>query len=102
MPAIVVAAFRWLPAWSKLKAVAHTLPYDAAIMGDYSLPTERAASVTIPTLVIGGEKSFPVLRQAVRQLADVIPLAQHRTLERQSHNVSAKALAPVLSEFFKR
>jgi hypothetical protein len=60
-------------------------------MGDYSLPTQRAASVRIPTLVIGGEKSIPVLRQAAQQLAEVLPKTHHRTLERQSHNVSAKA-----------
>ena len=35
-PAIVVAVMRLMPVWSKLKAVAHTLPYDAAIVGDSS------------------------------------------------------------------
>ena len=30
------------------EALAHTLAYDATIMGDYSVPTERAASVKVP------------------------------------------------------
>ena len=102
MPGLLVAAFRLLPMWSKLKAVAPSLPYDAAVMGDFSLPTQRAASITIPTLVISGERTFPVLRQSATRLAEVIPGARHRTLARQSHNVSAKVLAPVLVEFFAR
>jgi len=100
MPGLVVAAFRLLPMWSKLTAVANSLPYDSAIMGDFSLPTQRAASVAIPTLVINGEKTFPVLREAAARLAEVIPGAQHRTLARQTHNVSAAVLAPVLKRFF--
>lgn len=102
MPGLLVAAFRLFPMWSKLKAVAPSLPYDSAIMGDFSLPTKRAASVTIPTLVISGEKTFPVLRQAATRLAEAIPGAQSRTLARQTHNVSAKVLVPVLVEFFAR
>ncbi|HEY8597729.1 MAG TPA: alpha/beta hydrolase, partial [Thermomicrobiales bacterium] len=31
-PGIVVALMRFMPVWSKLKAVAHTLPYDFAIL----------------------------------------------------------------------
>lgn len=99
-PAVVVTVMRLLPVWKRLKAVANTLPYDAAIMGDFSLPTGRAASVATPTLVVGGEKSDSRLRHAVRELADVLPNGQLRVLEGQSHNVSMKALAPVLTEFF--
>ncbi|HKG94493.1 MAG TPA: alpha/beta hydrolase, partial [Gemmatimonadaceae bacterium] len=62
MPALLTLPMRLMPMWSKLEAVAHTLAYDAAVMGDYSLPTERAASVTVPTLVIAGAGSPEVLR----------------------------------------
>jgi pimeloyl-ACP methyl ester carboxylesterase len=99
-PAAVVAVMRLLPVWKRLKAVANTLPYDVAIMGDFSIPIERAASVATPTLVVGGEKSDPRLRHAVRELASSLPNGQLRMLEGQSHNVSMKALAPVLTEFF--
>lgn len=100
IPALIVAIMRLMPFWSKLKATANTLPYDAAIMGDFSFPTQRVASVRVPTLVIAGEKSPPVLRDAVQAVADTLPGAQHRVLKGQSHNVSMKALAPVLEEFF--
>ena len=100
MPAIFAYIMRVLPVWPKLKGVAHTLPYDAAVLGDFSLPKERAASVAVPTLVIGGEKSPVELRSAVSALAEIVPRAKLRMLKGQTHNVSVKVLAPVLVEFF--
>ena len=47
-----------------LEAIAHTLAYDAAIIGDRSLPAGLLATVTIPALVITGEQSPPFLRNA--------------------------------------
>jgi pimeloyl-ACP methyl ester carboxylesterase len=99
-PVIAVAVMRWMPFWSRFRAVANTLPYDAAVMGDYSLPAGRIASVTTPTLVIGGEKSDARLRYAVRAVADALPNGRLRMLEGQNHNVSMEVLAPVLEEFF--
>jgi len=99
-PVIFFFVIRLLPVWSKLKAVAPSLPYDAAVMGDYSLPAKVVASVTVPTLVIGGEKSQVELHRAVRAVADVLPDASCRMLKGQTHNVSVKVLAPVLMEFF--
>src|SRR5213080_1406842 len=80
MPGWLVTVFRFLPMWSKLKAIAPSLQYDSAIMGDFSLPARRAASLTMPTLVISGEKSMPVLRDAAQRLAEVIPGARFRPL----------------------
>jgi len=101
IPAIFVALMRLMPFWSKLEATAHTLPYDAAIMGDFTFPADRVASVQVPALVIAGEKSPRVLRDAARAVAETLPGVRHRVLEGQSHNVSFPALAPVLVEFFR-
>jgi pimeloyl-ACP methyl ester carboxylesterase len=101
MPAVVVALMRLIPGvWPKLKAVAHTLPYDAAIMGDYSLPAQRLASIEKATLVMSGEKTDVRLRHAVLAVAKALRLAQHRTLKDQTHDVKAESVAPVLVEFF--
>jgi pimeloyl-ACP methyl ester carboxylesterase len=100
MPAIFTYIMRILPVWPKLKAVAHTLPYDAAVLGDFSLPRERAASVAVPTLVMGGEKSPVELRGAVDAVAEAIPGAKVQMLKGQTHNVDVKVLAPVLVDFF--
>jgi pimeloyl-ACP methyl ester carboxylesterase len=105
LPAVFVALMRFMPAWSKLKAVAHTVPYDATIVENYQkgkpLPAGRWASATMPTLVAVGGKSPTWMRRAMRALADVLPNARHRTLEGQTHIVKAGALAPVLAEFFE-
>jgi pimeloyl-ACP methyl ester carboxylesterase len=100
MPVEAVTGLRSSPAWPALEAVAYTLAYDATIMGDWSLPAKQAASITLPVLVMDGEQSFPVLRQAAQVLAHALPAAQQRTLPGQAHDVSAEALAPLLVDFF--
>jgi pimeloyl-ACP methyl ester carboxylesterase len=102
---LFIAAMRLTPIWSKLKAVAHTLPYDGAIVRDNQqgkpLPADRWASVTTPTLVIDGGKSPAWMRRANQALAAILPNARYRTLEGQTHRLKAKALAPILATFFK-
>jgi pimeloyl-ACP methyl ester carboxylesterase len=91
------------PIWRNLEAVAHTLPYDYAVMGDTvhgkPLAREPWASIATPTLVIDGSRSPASLRKAADALAERVPNGERRTLEGQSHNVSMKMLAPVLEEF---
>lgn len=100
MPPEFVAQARSSPWWPAQEALAHTLAYDATIMGDYSLPTERAAQVTIPTLVLDGGASFPFLHPTAQALAAALPNGRQQTLEGQSHDVAAEVLAPALTEFF--
>lgn len=101
LPPEFVAEARNAPFWQAQEALAHTLAYDATVMGDYSLPAERAAAVTAPTLVMAGGASFPFMRETAQALTDFIPAGQHRVLEGQEHNVDPAVLAPVLTEFFK-
>jgi pimeloyl-ACP methyl ester carboxylesterase len=104
MPAPLVLLMRLMPVFSKLKAVAHTLPYDFAVVADHQrgqpLPRNRWTSYTGPILVAVGGKSPPWMRNAMAALAEVLPRAELRTLERQTHMVSEKAIAPVLIDFF--
>jgi pimeloyl-ACP methyl ester carboxylesterase len=104
VPAVFIAMMRLMPIWKKLKAVAHTLPYDISIVKENQrgkpLSPGRWASVTVPTLVVDGGKSPAWIRHATKAVADALPNAQHRTLEGQTHNVAATALSPVLMEFF--
>lgn len=88
------------PFWGKQEALAHTLAYDATIMADYDLPTDRAAIVKVPTLVAAGSATFPFMLDTARALADAIPDAQLQILEGQTHDVSPEVLAPVLEAFF--
>ncbi len=90
---------RSAPWWPAQEALAHTLVYDADIMGDYSLPTKRLASVSVPTLVLDGGET-PWLSHAAEAVANALPRAQRRTLKGQPHNVDPAAIAPALEEFF--
>ena len=94
------------PLWSRLKAVAHTLPYDLAVMGDTvsgePLAPEPWTSVATPTAVMVGGKSPARLRAAADALAELLPDAERLVLDGQSHNLSMKVLAPVLEELFTR
>ena len=104
VPADAVASMRGAPFWSGLESVAHTLPYDDAIMGDTTsgapLPAGRWATVRIPTLVIDGGESPAWARNAVQAIVDVLPRGQRHTLEGQTHQVDSDVLAPVVEDFF--
>src|SRR5216684_5005266 len=105
VPGFFIALMRLMPMWSKLKAIAHTLPYDGAIVQDNQrskpLPASRWASVTVPALVMDGGNSPAWMVHANRSLASVLPNAQYRTLGGQTHMLKPKAHAPMLVEFFK-
>jgi pimeloyl-ACP methyl ester carboxylesterase len=104
LPAAMVSMMRLMPAWSKLKTLAPTLPYDAQIIDGTGsggpLPADRWSNAAAPTLVMAGGRSAAWMRSSMRTLAGVLPNASYRTLERQTHIVKPKALAPVLSDFF--
>jgi pimeloyl-ACP methyl ester carboxylesterase len=100
IPAPVIAGMRGSPAWPVFEAIAPTLAYDDAVLGDGTVPRAEAEQVKVPTIVIDGEASPPSLRDAATTLAAAIPDARHLTLAGQTHDVSPDAVAPVLIEFF--
>ena len=86
--------------FTKLKAVAHTLPYDTAIMNGFVAPTSTLAKVAVPALVMGGSKAKPNMKAAVAAVADAVPGSVRAELAGQTHQVSPSALVPELSAFF--
>src|SRR5215211_2883683 len=101
MPPEFVAGARQQPWWPQQEALAHTLAYDAEIMGDYTIPTQLARLVPVPTLVVIGAASFGFFDETADALVELIPDARRYTLEGQEHNVDPAALGPALAEFFK-
>jgi pimeloyl-ACP methyl ester carboxylesterase len=100
-PAPMVVMLRLMPwIWRKLEAVAHTLPYDAAVMTAFRIPRARFASIGVPVLVMNGSKTDQRLREAAQAIAEAIPGARHRELAGQTHNVNPGVLAPAAAEFF--
>ncbi|GIO64813.1 alpha/beta fold hydrolase [Paenibacillus cineris] len=105
LPAPVVAMMPMMPAWSKLKSVAHTLPYDTILtIGQQKGSKEtlkRWSSVSVPTLVAVGGKSPEWMRNSMKELAQVLPNATHQVLPGQTHIVKPAALVPVLVDYLK-
>jgi len=105
LPRIIVALMHLLPVWPKLKAIAHTLPYDGLIVKDNQkgqpLTATRWASASMPTLVMAGGRSPQWMTHGNRALSLVLPDAHYRTLEGQTHMLKPKAHVPALMDFFK-
>lgn len=99
MPAEVVAMMRQATRGPGQEAFAPTLIYDATVMGDYAPPTERLATIQVPTLVIDGGQT-PWLSLSADTVASALPHAQRGAIPGQPHNVEESALAPVLMAFF--
>ena len=104
-PAEAIDGMRNAPMWPMFEAVAPTLAYDAAALGDdRSVPVQRAAALKVPALVMDGGANLaimPFMHDTATKLARAIPHARQRTLEGQTHDVKLDVLAPVLVEFFE-
>jgi pimeloyl-ACP methyl ester carboxylesterase len=105
-----IAGVRSSPYWPGLEAIAHTLAYDAACLGDGQPPSSRLAKITQPTLVATGAGVDPhgpmgglpadFFDRAADAIVASIPHARRVVLEGQGHVVDPKAFAPVLERFF--
>jgi alpha-beta hydrolase superfamily lysophospholipase len=103
-----IAGAKASPYWAPLEALAHTLAYDAAIMGDGPPPAERLAKISRPTLVATGtlpDAHGGVPPEFMSRAADVIaasiPQAERQIIQGAGHMVDAKLVAPVLERFFR-
>ena len=100
VPRFAVAIMRLFPFWKEMRSVAHTLPYDAAIMGTFDVPAELQ-SIRVPVLAVAGEKTAPTLKRAVQAVAETVPGAQHRVAPKMSHAIKAAVLAPLLRSWLE-
>jgi pimeloyl-ACP methyl ester carboxylesterase len=99
-PAIVTLVLQLMPGWSKMKANANSLPYDAAICGDFEIPKNIFSTIAVPVLAIDSTKSPETLRNAVEATASALPNAKRKSLKGSVHDVPPKILAPELIRFF--
>jgi hypothetical protein len=108
-PEETIASARDSPFWPALEAIAHTLAYDAACLGDGRPPTARLAKITRPALVatgVGGRAPqaagwVRALDPAADAIVASIPNAERQVIEGQGHVVDPKVLAAVLEDFFE-
>ena len=91
----------WLSkVWKSLCAQAPSLPFDMEAVNGFAPPAARLAAIAVPTLVMHGAKTMPVLKDAATLCARTIPGARHVELPGQSHEVKKEAIAPHLRDFF--
>lgn len=108
IPALAVTLMRlFMPGWSKMVAMAHTIPYDlAALAGTQTgrpLPAERWAPVKAPILVMVGSKSEAFFHTGAKALASLQPGVQYRSLHGGHHGsimAAPKAIAAAVEGFF--
>lgn len=100
VPPEMIEGMKQSPEWPLMEAVAPTLAYDNAVMGDGAMPAKAAKAAAMPALVLDGSESPAYMREAAEALARAMPYAERKTLEGQTHTVSPEAVAPVLVEFF--
>jgi pimeloyl-ACP methyl ester carboxylesterase len=103
MPGFAVRILSVLPPFRKIKAAAHTLPYDLRILGDTGrgrpLDAARWSGVSAPAIVLDGGRSPRYMRHAARAFSQALPKAGYRTLPGQTHLVKASVVAPAVREF---
>ncbi|MEA2545747.1 MAG: hypothetical protein QOI09_1020 [Chloroflexota bacterium] len=101
LPADFAAFAKTQPWWPGQEAIAHTLAYDARVMGDYSVPTATAGRIAVPTLILTGGASFPFFKPTAAALVDAMPDARTAELPEQQHNVDPTVLGPAMADFLR-
>lgn len=99
LPPEMIAEWRQGPLWAINEANAHTLPYDTALCGDYTVPTRRLAILRTPTLVVNSDGTSDWLRAAALATAAALPNGRGTQLPGTWHRVQTDILGRVLVEF---
>ena len=82
--------------------LARTMPYDHSVMDDDAggtIPVDAARRVSVPTLVVAGDKTADFFRHAAEQLVQLIPNARLQLLRGSDHGAPAEVVAPVIADF---
>lgn len=77
--------------WPVVLALAHTLPYDMAVVGAFGFDPDRLAQVRQPTLLLVGGASSPWDHRVAEALAGALPSARVVVLPEQGHRAMATA-----------
>ena len=90
------------PFWPSLTALADTLPYDLALTGDATVPTERFAGISANTLAFYGGESPAWALESATAVAKAIAGARIEAIPGQGHPVAHEVIGPALVEFFRQ
>lgn len=103
-PTFVPLLMSLTPMFKQIKAVAHTLAYDTALLSPYQigdpLPINQFADVGVPTRLLLGSKSPEWIANAAHRLERTLPAGELAVLDGQTHMLKPKITAPVVRQFF--
>ena len=103
MPQELIEARRASPGRASQEALAPTLAYDSAAMGDVergaALPTELLAQIAAPVLALSGALSPPFMVDNGIRIAAAAADGRHLVLEGQGHAADPALLADVIAQF---
>ena len=97
MPRELVEAMRGAPFRAALEAIAHTLPYDLAVIGRGTVPAALLARVDVPTRVVVGAASPEALIAAGRATAEAVPGARLDVADGVDHSAAPDVLARLIT-----
>ncbi|MFT3765964.1 MAG: alpha/beta fold hydrolase [Minicystis sp.] len=100
LPEPLVTQLRHAPFRPALEAMAHTLVYEATILGDGHLKLDQARAVRAPTLALAAGAAQPFMRETAEALARAVPDGRALVLEGATHDLVPEVLAPPLLRFF--
>ncbi|HEY9564516.1 MAG TPA: alpha/beta hydrolase [Nocardioides sp.] len=87
----------------QLTTIAHTIPYDFAVLDDSDSSFEAlAARVDLPALVLSSTTSPEWTASMGRRIAEALPNGRHVLVESKEPIITPDEIAPVLEEFVTR
>ena len=99
LPPDMVAGMRQAPFFPALEAMAQSVVHDATITGEMAVPTPAMAAVQVPTVVMRGGQTWPVLAVAAERLAALLPNATLRVLsDAADHGLEPVSTAAAVRE----
>ena len=101
-PDETVADMRRSPAWPGMTAIAPSLAYDDAAMGDSRVPVDVLAMIEVPVLALAGGGSPEFLQYGARMVAEHVGDGTFDVLAEQGHDVDAGVFASRVRDFLRR
>jgi hypothetical protein len=101
IPEPVVVQMRAAPFRPALEAMAHTLVYEATILGDGSLPLDRVRAVRAPILALAAGNGPPFMRETAEAVARAARDGRALVLPGATHDLVPEVLGPPLLAFFR-
>jgi pimeloyl-ACP methyl ester carboxylesterase len=97
LPPDVVAGIRQAPFFPQLQALAQSVVHDATITGTMPVPTPAMAAVPVPTVVMRGGRTWPLLAVAAERLAAMLPNASLQVLaDAADHGLEPRSTAAAI------